>query len=509
MTRPSGTAVLAIGLDAAEPTLIRRAIDAGELPALRDLARDGLWRRVDSPARIGSGAVWPTFFTGSDPTEHGVYSYWGWDPARMRLTVYDPGRFVPFWRDLARNGATIGVLDVPFAPFVGVSGGFEVSEWGAHDIVNGRMAVAPAAVRGLVAASGGPHPFSAGHEYLAGLDDGAALSRLGAGCVDGARMRGDLATRLIAETHPALALVVFSELHRAGHHLWWTVEPEHPAYRGRLSARARAVTPTLIDVYREVDRQIGRLIETAGPEATVVVFSLHGMRPTRGLSPVLESFLFDRGLAHLEPWGGRSWTERGLSTLAAVKNSVPSRLKKLYHTTVPRAVRHRVAPPTTLPPYDWSRTQAFALPTDQHGWIRLNVAGREAEGIVAAERYDELCDEIEGALRALQAEDGAPVVRDVLRPPHPAGGALGRALPDLVVHWNGVDSPVRFARAAVAAPRPSALTGQHALDGFCLMRSRHAAATAAIGEPVAARDLHRSILAALAASAGDVPRPSR
>jgi len=66
MSTANGANVLAIGIDAAESTLVRQLIEQDELPALKSLLADGRWLRVQSPAHIGSGAVWPTFMTGAE-----------------------------------------------------------------------------------------------------------------------------------------------------------------------------------------------------------------------------------------------------------------------------------------------------------------------------------------------------------------------------------------------------------------------------------------------------------
>ena len=63
MKRNNRRRVLAIGLDAVEPVLIRRLIEQRQLPALNSLLQEGKWLLVDSPADIGSGCVWPTFAT--------------------------------------------------------------------------------------------------------------------------------------------------------------------------------------------------------------------------------------------------------------------------------------------------------------------------------------------------------------------------------------------------------------------------------------------------------------
>ena len=71
MNPGNGTRTLAIGIDAAEGSLVKRLMDEGALPALRSLPAGGdaagRWLTVRSPAHIGSGTVWPTFITGGDP----------------------------------------------------------------------------------------------------------------------------------------------------------------------------------------------------------------------------------------------------------------------------------------------------------------------------------------------------------------------------------------------------------------------------------------------------------
>ena len=136
--------VLAFALDAAEPTLVRRMIEQGELPALKSLLSEGRWMTVKSPAVIGSGSVWPSFLTGKGPMVHGVYGEWCWDPERMGIRRITSRRLTPFWKTQAENGTTVGILDVPFMPLIGLSKGFEVSEWGPHDLIDGRVNAAPA-----------------------------------------------------------------------------------------------------------------------------------------------------------------------------------------------------------------------------------------------------------------------------------------------------------------------------------------------------------------------------
>ena len=97
MSRNNGKRVLAIGLDAAEPKLIRSLIEQGEMPALKSLLADGRWLRVRSTAGVGSGSVWPTFYSGREPIAHGVYGEWSWQPDTMTLARYAGGQHKFFW----------------------------------------------------------------------------------------------------------------------------------------------------------------------------------------------------------------------------------------------------------------------------------------------------------------------------------------------------------------------------------------------------------------------------
>ena len=74
MNTNDGPQVLAFAVDAAEPTLIRKMIEQGEMPTLKSLLSEGRWTMVKSPADIGSGSVWPSFFTGEGPEVHGAYA---------------------------------------------------------------------------------------------------------------------------------------------------------------------------------------------------------------------------------------------------------------------------------------------------------------------------------------------------------------------------------------------------------------------------------------------------
>jgi predicted AlkP superfamily phosphohydrolase/phosphomutase len=284
-----------------------------------------------------------------------------------------------------------------------------------------------------------------------------------------------LAARLLSDADPDLAIVVFTEIHHASHVLWHTLSSEYPPPPG----------PSLIDLYATVDREIARLVEVVGSDGSVVVFALHGMRATRGIPTLLPGLLRGEGYAQPATWSTQSWPERALSAFGAAKRRSPAWARALYNAGVGHSLRVGLARPTMLDPLDWPRTRAFSLPTDQHGWLRVNLQGRERRGTVSGGEYGSLCDRLEARLRALSTADGRPIVAEVLRTATDGRDAVGNPLPDMVVHWATAahDDPSQVSNVN--------LTGQHGSDGFCVTVGPVAAAMA---DTVKAEDLHAALL---------------
>ncbi|HEY6121021.1 MAG TPA: alkaline phosphatase family protein [Pyrinomonadaceae bacterium] len=491
--------VLAIGIDAAEPSLIEELIARGEMPVLKSLLSEGKWLTVKSPAHIASGSVWPTFITGEEPVGHGVYGEWAWQPETMGLRRYSGRYLKPFWKTLTEKGIRVGMVDVPFAPFIGFTDGFEVCEWGPHDLLEGRTQSAPQTITDVITKETESHPLSLDRLDTAGPRDYQGLNALGSGCLKGVKLRGELAKRLIAQTDPHLSVVVFTEIHHSSHYMWHTIAGEHALYQRDTFKNLPAVEPALKDIYLEVDRQIGELVQIAGAD-TVLVFSLHGMRPTYGVPAFLDRLLCELGYARFADWRTQSWTERAIKLLAVAKRSMPDPLRRLYYKTLPPTTTLRIAQPTMMPAYDWLHTRVFSMPADQHGWIHVNLLGREVKGTVSPNEYDKTCNEVEQILRSLVSKDGDRIVRDVFRTAANVDQALTQRLPDLVVHWEDVafSAPLRIQGYAFeSVPVGRKFTGRHARDGFCIFKGRDGLCE---GDILQARDIHRVITQSLFAT---------
>jgi len=117
----------------------------------------------------------------------------------------------------------------------------------------------------------------------------------------------------------------------------------------------------------------------------------------------------------------------------------------------------------------WPRMRAFALPTNSDGMVRLNVATREAHGVVPPDNFARECGAIARVLAELRDPDsGKRVVAEVIptraRPHHD----LERGHPaDLVVRWSeAMRDLVASPTHGRLGPVPYHRAGGHRPDGF-------------------------------------------
>ena len=448
-----------IGLDAAAPELIERWTADGSLPHLARFFERAAYGRLEPPDGILLGPPWPSFHTGRRVSDHGLYEYLVWDPARMQEVRASTLReLTPFWRRSLGAFRSV-VVDVPLVPSPEPFDGVEVTCWATHERLVPFGSYPPGlADRIARAETREPMPPEAHHRVAPAklLRERDALCRA-------TRSVARLSSRLLGEEQWDLGVACFSTTHRAGHKLW-----DSSGSNGAGSRRdVEQLETALLDVYRAVDEGVGTLIEAATPHDHVMVFALHGMGPNTSRALVLPELL-DR-ILHPDRGGGRS-------VLGAVRDSVPLGLRGWVKRRLPGSLQDRLGT-FWRQPADWRHTRAISLAADVHGFIRINLAGREAEGVVDPADFEALCDEIsEGLLGFRDERSGQPLVERVVRREEAyPGGTSAELLPDLIVVWS--DRPnaeisalasERHGRIAWPAVRanPDGRSGNHRPEGW-------------------------------------------
>jgi predicted AlkP superfamily phosphohydrolase/phosphomutase len=273
-----------------------------------------------------------------------------------------------------------------------------------------------------------------------------------------------------------LFLTVFPETHWAMHMLWQLLDPEHPAHDPDIVGEFKDF---FRELFAKIDARIGELI-ACRPEANVLVFSLSGMGPNLSCWHLLPEVL--QRLQVAAPASARSGGPLG--GMLPMRRWGAAKIRKMEDTVSLGAIRiaKRIAPRRLWDRWtrrilhagnNWNRSRAFCVPNDYSGAIRINLRGREPQGLVEpGAEYDALCTELREALLELEdVETGRPVVKDVLRTREICHGQHVDELPDLIVLWSSERAVggVRSARVGtVHGTFPERRSGAHRPYGFLI-----------------------------------------
>jgi predicted AlkP superfamily phosphohydrolase/phosphomutase len=420
------TRTVMLGVDAGDLSFIQA--HQSELPVFRRLLHGGVLRRLDTTSKLLTGSVWPTFYTGTNPGEHGIYHHLQWDPDRMltRRVSADWLFQEPFWYKLARSGVRVTVADVPMMFPSRLTRGTEVVNWGSHDQL-GHFHCNRPAMEWDIRRRFRRHPMGA---EIPVTKTGPQLARIRRNLVTGAQRKGELIRHLLLHTEWDFFLSVFGECHRGGHILW----PE---------SDLATVIPAnaLLDVYQSVDLALGDILKTIDLKATqVIVFSLHGMQSNTSqehiVAPVMGRI---NALFTQQSSSSGQKPAKQQSLMKLLRQHLPARLQNAIAQAVPVGIRDWVVSRATTAGYDWNRTPAFPLLADYNGYLRFNLKDRELSGCLQAGGPDHLRYQkwLKKKFRELHSADcDVPLVDELVVAAEVFSGERSDLLPDLIVTWN-------------------------------------------------------------------------
>jgi predicted AlkP superfamily phosphohydrolase/phosphomutase len=460
--------LLMLGWDGATWTLLRPWIDAGLLPNLARLIARGASGPLTTTIPPVSASAWISFATGCNPGQHGVFDF-----VFPRPGSYDVGvtnvtlrAMPPFWNVIERAGGQVGLVSIPITEPPQPVQGF---------VVCGFLVPSPdyeytypKALKQEILAKVGEWPVHEAEEHRT---------------VDNARFCRDMLHFDAQRTEHVLYLMrnkpwdflgfVMKSTDTLQHEIFQYLDPTHPRYNAAEAAR---VMPAIREFYAGLDACVGRLVEAAGPDATVVLMSDHGFGPfhkffhTNNWLHRLGLLQFKRGPLNL---GKRAIFRAGATPVNVMKLSKVlnlNQLRKRVKRGRGRGLLRRAF--LSFDDVDWTRTQAFSI--GNFGQIYLNVKGRRPQGIVApGADYEALRERIIRAALDLRDPDGGDrVIAAAYRREEIYHGARLDNAPDIVLHTDRAKY-VSFGHADFGSNRviePSVgQTGHHAMDGIVVL----------------------------------------
>jgi predicted AlkP superfamily phosphohydrolase/phosphomutase len=459
--------LLIIGVDAGSPELFRRWCAAGDLPNFSRLMDAGQSRRVENPYALEAGTVWPVFHSGLMPGHQPQYDGRRvFVPEDYSVRWYGPDETPPtVWRQLSDQGVQCLLIDPPYTHVDPAINGTMIVDWGGHVPANGQrfaLRTQPPELADEVIALVGTDPAG-----------GVMCDRMGPETIEDHRRfrdlylhrlerKGRLASHMLRHKAWDLALVVTSDLHCTGHHLWHVNDPDHPRYSAKLAA---ALGEPLRDCYRAFDASLGTILAAVPRDTTVMLFGSHGMGPAYSGTGLLDRILLrlDKGMQN-----GTRRTLRG--RLRTVWKQVPAELRGRLRP-LRKHFKGMLRQPTFVGSQDDRRFfEVFA--NNATGGVRLNLKGREGQGCVDPDEAEELIRFLITELgRVVNSDTGEPLVEDVISSSDCYQGPHVGKMPDLLVRWNR-NAPIRRVRSDAIGELSHEYfdnrTGDHTPDGVCV-----------------------------------------
>ncbi|HET7416027.1 MAG TPA: alkaline phosphatase family protein [Solirubrobacterales bacterium] len=416
--------IAVIQFDAASARLLERLGAEGRLPNLEALRRRGTEFELESPAAHFPASAYQDLYRGVEVGEHGLFYPFQWAASDQRIRL--AGSFEappPIWDRLGRAGRSTLAIDPYECHRPQGARGALVSGWGMRErVVLERWSVPDGGDREPRRRHGRPPDVT----EVFGAQSPRELRQLRERFLAAPRRVADLAIERLGERSFDLTWIVFAATHLAGHRLWGD--------------------PALDEIYEEVDAQLGRVLAALPDDCDVIACSVLGMDENTSRADLLPEMLtallggskasrgsFRTDDVQKEP---RNSGDSDSGAIWRLRAGLSGRLRARVAAAMPDRLALELTTRLELRGVDWSSTRAFAHPADNQGYIRLNLAGRERDGIVGEGEAAELVEQMREGLLDFRDPDGEPAVVAVEEVADRYPGAAADRLPDLVVRWR-------------------------------------------------------------------------
>ena len=474
--------LVALGIDVPNTVLLDTWIASGDLPVLQRLQAEGATARYSHTKQFRNERCWDLFLYGQDLGRAGstflpdTYRYHNDSPQRDTALT-------PFYAHAV--GRRVCVFDLP-APLVPGLDGLQVSGWGSELNVAAPMSMPPALIAELERLHGPDpklqvsmrvfDPVSGEPErsyVLPNLYDRAAVRAFRQQLVLAVQRRTQILLDLLQRGRWDLVVGVFVESHSANHALWHLGEG-HPLADPSEGHAQR-------EVMQAIDTSIGRVLQALPAGHPLMVYTLdHTVANTMDLPSMalLPELLFRwnfPGQTALAPGPSDPMASPTMHWKHAVWSCCTAAARQ--HLQSP-AQQEADGDPLSWNPANWFRPlwpgmRAFALPSVSDGYIRLNVRGREAQGLVEPTDFDAVLDALTDLVLGLvNPRTGRAAAVRVVRTRH-APADDPHIPPDLIVCWDGQAPTDRLVSPALArdgadgclGPLPYFRSGGHVAHG--------------------------------------------
>ena len=371
--------ICVLQFDAASVAVVDRLLAEGRLPALAGLIARGRKLDLATPANHFAAGAFHTLYSGVDIDDHGLFYPFQWDASSQRARYMTAFPAPPaIWERLARAGLrTLAVDPYESRPPRDWRGSYVCGWQFADRVVLPRWSLP----KGLGRKLAGRHGLGPQATEIFGRPEARQLLALREKLVAAPGRVADVAVDLLGRERYDLVWLTFSAAHLAGHQFWdlsqLAVEPD--------GGDRDLLEGALANVYEAVDGAFARVLAALPGDTDVIVASAVGMDVNSSRADLLPGMLAAVLAGGPLPSGGGA-----AGAIWRLRGAVPPRARGAIAGALPDRTALELTARLELRGVDWSTTKAFAHPADNQGYVRLNLRGRERDGIVEAAEADEL-----------------------------------------------------------------------------------------------------------------------
>lgn len=495
--------IATISFEAPSLPLLEQLISDNRMPHLAALQQKGEVVNLDPPFLDGS--VYPTLYTGQHLSEHGVYSLFTWSASEQRLRLSH--ELMPdntLFRRLDRAGKRVLAIDPPEHPLQELANGAVVSGIQFRSRVHLAKWSRPPSLTKELSKYLGNTPRG---EETFGQPSQRHLLHLRQILMQAPGRLATTVERLLKEKTTDVLWLHMAAIHLAGHQL---LKPSSVDIIGRSPDGDVLLEDSLIDVYLAADAALGRIMKALPDNADLLVFWPKGMG-----TETCRSDLLPEMLARILNPGSPAPDSSGCDTLTRLRAIIPTSFRSKVADALPDTLSLKLTAKLATIGKDWRAIRAFSLPSDGPGLVRLNICGRERDGIVAESEKKTLCDEITDGLQTYCDIDGKECIAGIERPGEhlPPGHKLDW-LPDLIIRWSeeqainlrGVTSPTYG--TVLRGGAGSGRSGNHVPSARAIILPRSGTYRAIKGRNPHLVDLSATVCAAVGIPHDDLPGQS-
>lgn len=444
--KKSRSKVVIIGLDGARLDIIKRWIKKGSLPNIKKLMNEGSHGNLRTIFPPHSMLAWTSFMTGTNPGKHGIYNTQLQVPGKYKLIVPNStnNQSSTLYEILSENGLFPGFINIPLTYPPKKINGIIISSWLAPPFSNYTY---PENILEKIKEIGYKiQPESLHKEEKNFVKD----------VYETTEKRVEVTKWLIKNYDWDVIAVLITGTEHMHHNFAAFFDKNHPDHNPKEENIIK-------NYYEFVDKKIGELLKVLDKNTNILIMSDHGFGPSYGevyLNNLLKRYGYFEEKKKINPL---RYVFRFLE-MSGIANKLRNRFQMDILKFLPKRFQNMIIEGRAEDiPADWKKTKAYC--TGILGDMRINLKGREPEGVVKQKDYEKIRN---GIIEKLSNdEDVKGIIKKVYKREDLYNGPCLKNISDLYVEFDKCcTSSIKINGDKIIGTRID--TGFHTMDGILI-----------------------------------------